>query len=110
MARSPPDGSRAQFWAALRTMGRERAGALFERHREPTAALLRAAAVALPPLLTLPRLEAESRRDPATPAPRAACPAAALAPAHSRARPPSRQHLHAPRPRDLAATSPRRAG
>ena len=38
-AAAPPEGSRAQFWAALAALGRERAAAVFEAHSPHCAAL-----------------------------------------------------------------------
>ena len=39
-AAAPPEGSRAQFWAALAALGRERAAAVFEAHPAHCAELL----------------------------------------------------------------------
>ena len=57
--RAAPEESRARFWDALGTLGRERAAAVLEAHPHETAQLLRAATRTVPPLLTAARLQAE---------------------------------------------------
>ena len=93
-AAAPPEGSRAQFWAALAALGRERAAAVFEAHPAHCAELLAAATRTDPPLLTPSRLTAEARlgtlRRAARAAAAGAAGAAALQQLHMLVAPPAR--------------------